>query len=73
VVARLGGDQPRGPPAGGEWAVDIAARSSRTIRKFLLLAVLVLVLGGVIFVLTWDIPAPTRQIEVVVPDERLPR
>ena len=31
------------------------------------------VLGGVIFVLTWDVPAPTRTIEVVVPDEKLPR
>jgi hypothetical protein len=29
--------------------------------------------GGIIFVLTWDIPAPTRPVEVVVPNERLPK
>ena len=57
----------------GRRAFEPAARSSRTIRTFLLLAALVLLLGGVIFVLTWDIPAPTRPIEVVVPDDRLPR
>jgi hypothetical protein len=35
--------------------------------------VLVLVLGGVIFLLTWDIPPPTSGVEVTIPDERLPR
>ena len=29
-------------------------------------------LGGVIFLVTWDIPAPTSQVETVIPDERLP-
>lgn len=28
---------------------------------------------GVAFVLTWDIPPPTKQVEKVIPDERLPR
>jgi hypothetical protein len=30
-------------------------------------------LGGVIFLVTWEIPAPTAQVETVIPDERLPR
>lgn len=28
---------------------------------------------GVLFALTWDMPAPTQQVEKVVPDERFPR
>ena len=41
--------------------------------RFTLVALLVLVLGVLIFLVTWDIPAPTRTVEIVVPDERLPR
>jgi hypothetical protein len=43
------------------------------IRRLLLLVPLILVLGGLIFLLTWDIPPPTRPVELVIPDERLPR
>ena len=31
-----------------------------------------LVIGGV-FVLTWDIPPPSTQVEKVIPDDRFPR
>ena len=41
--------------------------------RLLILVALVLVLGGAIFLLTWEIPAPTSNVEVVIPDERLPR
>ncbi len=41
--------------------------------RILILLAVVLLLGGLIFVVTWDIPPPTRQVEIVVPDERLPR
>ncbi|MCB1883332.1 MAG: hypothetical protein KDG89_04935 [Geminicoccaceae bacterium] len=41
-------------------------------RTFLLL-LLVLLLGGVIFLATWDAPPPQRQIEFTVPDDKLPR
>lgn len=34
---------------------------------------LVLVLGGVIFLVTWEIPPPTAPVEVVLPDDRFPR
>ena len=29
--------------------------------------------AAAVFLATWDIPAPTKQVETVVPDERLPR
>lgn len=32
--------------------------------------VLALVVG---FVVTWDVPPPTQQVEKVIPDERFPR
>lgn len=36
----------------------------------LLLAVIV---GGALFLSTWDPPSPSAKIEKVVPDERFPR
>jgi hypothetical protein len=45
------------------------------LARVLLLALAVLLLGGVIFLLTWDMPAPTTRVEEVVPvppDERPP-
>lgn len=44
-----------------------------TLIRILLVALLVIVLGGVIFLVTWDIPPPTTTIERPIPDERLPR
>lgn len=44
-----------------------------TLARVLILLVLVLLLGGVIFLVTWEIPAPTSRVEEVIPDERLPR
>ena len=35
-------------------------------------AVLVVAIG-VLFAITWDMPAPTQQVEKVVPDERFLR
>ncbi len=28
---------------------------------------------GTVFVVTWEIPRPTQQVEKVIPDERFPR
>lgn len=42
-------------------------------RRILLLFLLVIVLGGVIFLATWDRPPPIQQIEVEIPDAQLPR
>jgi len=44
-----------------------------TFRRVLLLIVLVVILGGVIFLATWDRPPPLQQIEMEIPDEQLPR
>ena len=43
-----------------------------TFGRALLLILVIVLLGGLIFVITWDIPPPTREVEVVIPDERLP-
>ena len=42
-------------------------------RRTSLLALLVLLLGGIIFLVTWDIPPPTHEVEIVIPDSQLPR
>lgn len=44
-----------------------------TINRLFLVLVLVVVLGGAMFLMTWDIPPPTAQIERVIPNEQLPR
>jgi hypothetical protein len=44
-----------------------------TATRLLLMGLLVLLLGGVLFLATWDIPPPTARIERSIPDERLPR
>lgn len=45
----------------------------KKIPSILLLFVFVVVLGGVVFLATWDIPAPVSTIEKVLPDDRFPR
>lgn len=37
---------------------------------FLVVAVVV---GGGVFLSTWDIPAPVTKVEKVIPDDRFPR
>ena len=44
-----------------------------TINRFLLVLLLVLVLGGAVFLVTWDIPPPTARVEHVLPDDQFPR
>jgi hypothetical protein len=44
-----------------------------TINRVLLVLLLVLVLGGTVFLVTWEIPPPTARVERVVPDDKLPR
>jgi hypothetical protein len=41
--------------------------------RLMLVVLFVAVAGATAFIVTWDIPAPTKQVETVVPDERLPR
>ena len=44
-----------------------------TLRRIIIIIALVIVLGGVTFLVTWDIPPPTARVEQVIPDEELPR
>lgn len=44
-----------------------------TLSRILLVVLVVVVLGGVTFLVTWDIPPPTARIERVIPDDQLPR
>jgi hypothetical protein len=43
--------------------------------KFVLIGVAlvaVVIVGGIGFLMVWDIPAPTQHVERVIPDARLP-
>ena len=40
---------------------------------FVLSLLAVVVAGGGLFLFTWEIPAPTRQVEKIIPDEKFPR
>jgi hypothetical protein len=44
-----------------------------TVNRFLLVLLLVLVLGGGVFLVTWDIPPPTARVERTLPDDQFPR
>jgi hypothetical protein len=44
-----------------------------TLNRFLLVLLTVLVLGGAVFLVTWDIPPPTSRVERVLPDDQFPR
>ncbi|UEM21547.1 hypothetical protein JL100_001885 [Skermanella mucosa] len=39
----------------------------------LIVLVLLVAAGGSVFLATWDIPAPSRTVERVIPDDRFPR
>lgn len=36
-------------------------------------AIVVLIVVGMAFVSTWDIPPPSKVVEKVIPDDRFPR
>jgi hypothetical protein len=44
-----------------------------TINRVLVVLLLVLALGGTVFLVTWEIPPPTARVERVLPDEQFPR
>ncbi|MFP6729785.1 MAG: hypothetical protein VCD50_06395 [Alphaproteobacteria bacterium] len=39
------------------------------ISKILTLLIFIAVAGGAVFLMTWDIPAPTARVEITVPDD----
>lgn len=44
----------------------------RTFLRGLIILLLAALVGGAVFLLTWDVPAPTQRIEKVLPDDRFP-
>ncbi len=45
----------------------------KNIPKLILFLLLVIIIGGSVFLATWDIPAPTADVKKVIPDDRFPR
>lgn len=45
----------------------------RNVPRLIVFTVLVLIVGGAIFLATWDIPAPVATMEKIIPDDRFPR
>ena len=41
--------------------------------KIVVALFVVVLVGGAVFLATWDIPAPNQEIEKVIPDDRFPR
>ena len=44
-----------------------------SINRILLVLLVVIVLGGTAFLVTWEIPPPTARVERVLPDDQFPR
>ena len=45
----------------------------RKVSRVVLLLVIVTIAGAAVFLATWDIPAPVKKVERVLPDDRFPR
>lgn len=45
----------------------------RKIAVIAVAALLIVVLGGAVFLATWDIPPPNKVVEKGIPDDRLPK
>lgn len=45
----------------------------KSIPRLVLIFVVLLIVGGGIFLATWNIPAPVTSTEKVLPDARFPR
>lgn len=43
------------------------------VSKIVLLVVLAVIVGTVAFLATWDMPAPSAEVERVIPDDRFPQ
>ena len=44
-----------------------------TFGQYLIAGIITLSLGTLIFLVTWNIQPESRQVEIVIPDEILPR
>ncbi|QQP89993.1 hypothetical protein IGS68_01575 [Skermanella sp. TT6] len=59
----------RNRPYSGSSSTGIMSR----LLSVLIVLVLIVAAGGSVFLATWDIPAPSRTVERVIPDDRFPR
>ncbi|QCG88588.1 hypothetical protein E6C72_04845 [Azospirillum sp. TSH100] len=41
--------------------------------SILFVLLLLVIAGGMVFLASWDLPAPSKTVEKVLPDERFPR
>ena len=64
--------QVRGKPFAGT-KNSTALVTMSTINRLFVVLLLVLVLGGTVFLVTWEIPPPTARVERVLPDDTFPR
>jgi hypothetical protein len=39
----------------------------------ILFVIVAAIVGGAVFLATWDIPAPTSRQEIVIPNDRFPK
>lgn len=47
--------------------------AARKISLIFIIIVMLAVAGGAVFLATWDIPPPSKSVEKVIPDAKLPR
>ena len=45
----------------------------RKLPQFIIVVTLVILAGAAVFLITFDIPPPSSQVEKVIPDDRFPR
>ena len=45
----------------------------KNFSKLVFVAVIAVIIGGAVFLASWDIPAPIADVEKVITDERFPR
>ncbi len=45
----------------------------KKLPRLVFFAVVALIVGGAVFLATWDMPAPVSKVEKVIPDGRFPR
>jgi len=64
----LSGNRPAGQAPSATGSEQVLGR----FFGFLMAALIVVSLGGAIFLAYWDIPAPTSTVEKVLPNDRFP-
>jgi cell division septal protein FtsQ len=58
---------------GGSRNVIRTGMNMKSVSRIVLLSLLAVLIGGGVFLATWDIPAPLATVEKVIPDDRFRR